>query len=87
MSAVPTGECGYACMIFNLHLKVVRIPLVLNETEKQIFGLLRDCCRSDKRLSGLTLRVAGGWVRDKVRIYQLFLIIARPNLPLSMRRV
>lgn len=36
----------------------------LNETEKEIFRLLRDCV-SETNLP-VTLRVAGGWVRDKV---------------------
>lgn len=36
----------------------------LNEDEKKIFRLLRECCEL-LRLD-ITLRVAGGWVRDKV---------------------
>ncbi|PJF18935.1 Poly A polymerase, head domain-containing protein [Paramicrosporidium saccamoebae] len=38
--------------------------LTLNELERKLFGLLRECC---VRLElDVTLRVAGGWVRDKL---------------------
>lgn len=36
----------------------------LNSNESKIFQLLRDCVK-ETELS-VTLRVAGGWVRDKV---------------------
>jgi hypothetical protein len=42
----------------------INTNIKLNETEKEIFKLLRDCV-SDTNLP-VTLRVAGGWVRDKV---------------------
>lgn len=38
--------------------------LTLNENEQRIFQLLEECCR-DCQLP-VTLRVAGGWVRDKL---------------------
>ena len=38
----------------------------LNQNESKIFQLLRDCVKETKL--PVTLRVAGGWVRDKVRI-------------------
>ena len=37
----------------------------LNSREEEIFGLLRECCKHYK-LDNVTLRVAGGWVRDKM---------------------
>ncbi len=36
----------------------------LNEAEDRIFNLLTDCCAYFKM--DVTLRIAGGWVRDKV---------------------
>lgn len=36
----------------------------LNQNESKIFELLRDCVKETKL--PVTLRVAGGWVRDKV---------------------
>lgn len=44
----------------------------LNSNESKIFQLLRDCVKE----TGLpvTLRVAGGWVRDKVKKNNQFLI-------------
>ncbi len=42
----------------------MNVNVKLSETEKEIFKLLRDCVR-DTNLP-VTLRVAGGWVRDKV---------------------
>ena len=36
----------------------------LNSNESKIFQLLRDCVRETEL--PVTLRVAGGWVRDKV---------------------
>ena len=38
----------------------------LNQNESKIFELLRDCVKETKL--PVTLRVAGGWVRDKVRL-------------------
>lgn len=38
--------------------------IVLNEDEKKLFSLLRECCQYYNL--GVTLRVAGGWVRDKL---------------------
>jgi len=37
--------------------------LTLNETEAELFGLLKDVLKQRQLKS--TLRVAGGWVRDK----------------------
>lgn len=39
----------------------------LNDKETEIFQLLRDCVKETKL--PVTLRVAGGWVRDKVKQY------------------
>lgn len=38
--------------------------IILNENEARIFNLLRECCAVYKL--DVTLRVAGGWVRDKL---------------------
>lgn len=38
--------------------------ITLNENESKIFSLLRECCAVCKL--DVTLRVAGGWVRDKL---------------------
>lgn len=38
----------------------------LNANETKIFQLLRDCVNETNLL--VTLRVAGGWVRDKVKL-------------------
>lgn len=38
--------------------------IILNELEKKIFDLLKECCEENKL--DVTLRVAGGWVRDKL---------------------
>lgn len=43
--------------------KVVR-EIVLNQKEQELFGLLREVLH--KNNLNTTLRVAGGWVRDKV---------------------
>lgn len=37
----------------------------LSEKEEQIFSLLKDCCQH-YQLNDVTLRIAGGWVRDKI---------------------
>lgn len=38
----------------------------LNQNESKIFQLLRDCVKEAQL--PVTLRVAGGWVRDKVHM-------------------
>jgi tRNA nucleotidyltransferase (CCA-adding enzyme) len=45
-------------------VRSARDCLVLNENERNIFALLKECCQS--RNLDVTLRVAGGWVRDKL---------------------
>ena len=45
-------------------VRPARNCLVLNEDERKIFALLKECCQT--RNLDVTLRVAGGWVRDKV---------------------
>lgn len=50
---------------FNLFLVSTSSRVVkLNDTERKIFQLLRDCVKETDL--PVTLRVAGGWVRDKV---------------------
>jgi hypothetical protein len=44
-----------------------RRVIKLNQNESKIFHLLRECVREANL--PVTLRVAGGWVRDKVRIF------------------
>lgn len=39
----------------------------LNQNESKIFQLLRDCVKETEL--PVTLRVAGGWVRDKVNVH------------------
>eukprot|EP00002_Diphylleia_rotans_P019957 TRINITY_DN3864_c0_g1_i1.p1 TRINITY_DN3864_c0_g1~~TRINITY_DN3864_c0_g1_i1.p1 ORF type:complete len:503 (-),score=96.16 TRINITY_DN3864_c0_g1_i1:100-1608(-) len=49
---------------------VVSIPayetIKLLDNEQRILSLLREVAQKDPELSNLTIRVAGGWVRDKI---------------------
>ena len=41
-------------------------PLILTEAESRLFDLLTNAAASSPETSSATLRVAGGWVRDKL---------------------
>ena len=38
----------------------------LSDCETRIFECMRECVRTNAALLGVELRIAGGWVRDKV---------------------
>lgn len=48
------------CIVYVLGAECI----TLNEDETKIFNLLKECCQALHL--DVTLRVAGGWVRDKV---------------------
>jgi hypothetical protein len=47
----------------------MELKIQLNETEQKICDLLDECALDFKEQKGITTscRIAGGWVRDKVR--------------------
>mmetsp|Transcript_15479 Transcript_15479/g.63144 ORF Transcript_15479/g.63144 Transcript_15479/m.63144 type:complete len:526 (-) Transcript_15479:456-2033(-) len=45
------------------------VELMLTEQEKRLFDLMKDVVRKNKL--GTTLRVAGGWVRDKILNFKM----------------
>lgn len=48
--------------------EIARCNINLTETECQVFSLLVEVTGSYPELAKTTVRVAGGWVRDKVRL-------------------
>ena len=45
---------------------IVDVPIVLNELEKKIFATIREAADTVFPEKHVVMRVAGGWVRDKV---------------------
>ena len=64
--------------VFILFLVNERIIVKLNQNESKIFELLRDCVKETKL--PVTLRVAGGWVRDKVRSVCMYKLLIYFNM-------
>jgi len=66
---VPGAEKSYG---INPHTKEL-MKVILTDKEREICAALNKFAEYSKEKEPVQLRIAGGWVRDKVNLYHIFL--------------